>query len=192
MNPTREQYKQKLRDFNATPKYKSEIDFLLRLMAPIPGEKILDYGCGLGSLVWNLVDAGIDAYGHDVINYRDKDDLFRFRTEYAFKFDKVFMCHSIAHLPDVEAKLRVLREGLNPGAKVYVITPNEDWIREQDDENYKPDPTVIKHFHQVGLNGVFNNSGFKIINFGQFGSIKQYHGNESVCINERLFLEATI
>lgn len=192
MNPTREAYKTKLANFNSTEKYRSEVDFLFRLMNPKPGEKILDYGCGRGHLVWDLVDTGYDAYGHDFINYREKDDMFRFRQEYYFKFDKVFMMHSIAHIPDIEQKLVALKDGMSPGGKVYVITPNKDWIDEQDDENYKPDPTVVKHFHQVSLDGVFNRCGFKILSFGQFGNIKQYHGNESVCINERLFLEAEL
>ena len=190
MNAQREAYKAKLLQFNSTEKYRNEVDFMLRLMDPKPGEKILDYGCGLGNLVWDLVDNGFDAYGHDIINYREKDDLLRFRTEYSFKFDKVFMMHSIAHIPEIEEKLRVLKEGLNKGGKVFVITPNFEWLIQRGNQkpDYKPDPTVIQHFHQTDLRNLFLNAGFKVDIYGQFGDCCD--SSRSIYTNERLFLEA--
>ena len=183
MNVQREAYKSKLKQFNSTPKYNSELNFLSQLMTPIRGEKILDYGCGLGTAVRYFRDHfGADCFGFDVVNYREVDDLSLFRDKFFFKFDNVYFMHSIAHVPDIENKLEELKELLNPEAKIYVITPNRDWIEEVGVMNYIPDPTVIKHFNLIELITLFENEGFKTQTFGQFGAIKGR-------VNERLFLE---
>lgn len=186
MNKQREEYKDKLRQFNSTAKYKTELDFLTRLINPLLGEKILDYGCGLGTAVRHLgTHSGADCFGYDVVNYREKDDLFLFRNQYFFKFSKIFFLHSLAHIPEIEWKLQDLKELLAPEAKVYVITPNKLWIEHINTPEYKPDPTVINHFYPIELEELFKNAGFKIITAGQFG---QCTGG----VNERLFLEAQI
>lgn len=189
----KEQYKERLRAFNATPKYKSELDFLCRLMSPRKGEKVLDYGCGQGTAVRYINDIYGDniCFGYDVNNYRDQDDEYLFRSEYFFKFNKVFLMHSIAHVPDIEAKLITLKELLLPGAKVYVITPNLDWLNESRGYEYKPDTTVIDHFCLSKLKNLFNDNGYKVLNCGQIGEITNtmHYGFR---LNERLFLEATV
>ena len=186
MNKQREEYKAKLRQFNSTEKYKNELLFLGKLMSPKKGEKILDYGCGLGTAVVYLRNEySADCFGYDIINYRDFDDLSIYRNQYFFKFSKVFFLHSIAHVPNIQWKLHELKELLLPEAKVYVITPNKLWIEHINTPEYKPDPTVINHFYPIELEELFKNAGFKIITAGQFG---QCTGN----VNERLFLEAQI
>lgn len=188
------QYKQRLRAFNSTPKYKSELDFLCRLMSPRKGEKILDYGCGQGTAVRYINDNYGDdiCFGYDVNNYRDKDDLYLFRSEYFFKFSKVFFLHSIAHVHDINVKLIALKELLLPEAKVYVVTPNGEWVNIMDNqtENYKPDPTVIQHHYLTDIENLFTNAGFKINISGQFGATTDSYKGQY--INERLFLEATV
>lgn len=186
MNNYREEYKAKLRQFNSTEKYRNELDFIVKLMAPLNGEKILDYGCGLGTAVRHIRNySNADCFGYDVMNYRDEDDLSLFRNNYFFKFSKVFFLHSIAHVPEIEWKLQELKELLLPEAKVYVITPNKLWIEKLNKADYIPDPTVINHFYPIELEELFKNAGFKIITQGQFG---QCTGG----VNERLFLEAQV
>lgn len=162
-------------------------------MAPHPKEKILDYGCGLGTAVRHIRDIyGSMCFGYDVNNYRDQDDVCIFKSDYFFKFDKVFFMHSIAHLPDVEEKLEKLKELLNPEAKVYVITPNGEWVIHQDNQasDYKPDTTVIQHFYLTDLENLFLKAGFKVTLSGQFGSVTDSYKGQY--INERLFLEANL
>jgi len=183
-------YKEKLKQFNSTPKYKSEVDFLLRLMQPKQDEKILDYGCGLGNLVHRInSEFKANCFGYDVNNYREIDDEYLFKSNYFFKFDKVYMNHSIAHVPEIYNNLIYLKTLLKPEAKIYVITPNSDYLATLDNANYVPDPTVINHRSLLGWEGVFKECGFTVLNSGQFGKTtvdKQLNSD----INERLFIEA--
>lgn len=178
------EYKEKLVQFNSTPKYKAEIELLLRLMDIREGQKIMDYGCGLGRTVHRInQDTKAQCYGYDIRNFREVDSDFYFRTEYFFKFHKIYFMHSIAHLPDLSQKLDDLKQFLRDGARVYVITPNKLWLNEVKKYVYIPDPTVINHFSAAELQDVFTEHGFKIINCAQFGSIQNNQ-------HERIYLEA--
>lgn len=184
----REEYKKRLAEFNATEKYKAERDFLMRMVHPQPKEKILDYGTGLGKLVHYLREKfESEAFGYDLVNLRENDDVFLFRNEYFFKFQKVIFMHSLAHIQDVETRLVYLRDNLlQEGAKVYIITPNKEWLRLiERAKEYVADPTLVDHFTSQELENLFISCGFKILTSGQFGAIKNGQ-------HERLFLEATI
>jgi len=186
---TKDEYKEKLKQFNSTPKYKSEVDFLLRLMQPKEGEKILDYGCGLGNLVHEIRGRyGADARGYDIINYRENDDDFVFKSSYFFKFDKIYFMHSIAHLPSIGQKLIDLKDLLKVGTKLFIMTPNKDYLDCLSSANYKPDPTVVRHYYLDEWLGVFKEFGFEILNCGQFGDATGTSGD--TVVNERLFIEA--
>lgn len=187
---THEKYKERLRAFNNTEKYRNELEFLYKMVAPMKGEKILDYGCGLGTAVryFNQRVPGGGCYGYDINNYRDFDDEFSFRSEYHFRFDKVFFMHSLAHVPNPEFQLDKLRLLLKPDAKLYVVTPNLDWLNSipPSDNGYIPDETVVNHFSLHELNDIFKIAEFTVLNIGQFGKIGNWH------FNERLFLEAQL
>lgn len=181
-------YKEKLKQFNSTPKYKTEIDFLLKLIQPKEREKILDYGCGLGNLVHKIRNEfNSECFGYDVNNYRENDDEYLFKSNYFFKFDKVYFMHSIAHVPEIEQKLLDLKLLLNPDAKIYVITPNKCYLDCLLNVVYAPDPTVIKHRYMHEWIDVFESAGFEIENIGQIGEFKIRKSTE---VNERLFLTA--
>ena len=179
-------YKEKLIEFNSTPKYKQELDFLFKLMYPSTFDHILDYGSGIGTAVNKLVTKGFEhAYGYDVNVYTD--DQYRFRNKFYFKFEQVYFMHSIAHIPANDC-LQSLKELLNQGAKLTVITPNKDWLGLQDKTNYNPDETVIEHFNIKTLSQLFIDNGFDIQLTGQFGAVTEHgSGNQ----NERIFLQAT-
>jgi 2-polyprenyl-3-methyl-5-hydroxy-6-metoxy-1,4-benzoquinol methylase len=183
---SKEQYKERLKQFNSTEKYKNELDFLCRLMNPRPGEKILDYGCGIGTAVMHIRENyGVACYGYDVVNYAQNDESI-FRTEFFFKFDKVFFMHSIAHIPNIEQKLIYLKELLAPEARIYVVTPNKMWLDNiGTPSTYIPDGTVINHLTSLNLIELFVHAGYKNISPSQFGGY--LNG-----VNERLFLEASL
>lgn len=172
-------YSEKLLHFNSTEKYRKEYKFLKGLLG-IKQKTILDYGCGLGTNVEKL-----NAYTeHIVFGY----DAEKWSNSFPYidvlgKYDVIYFMHSIAHMQYIEHKLSKLREHLNPGGKVIVITPNKSWIEKVKNENYKPDPTVFKHYNQAELRKMFEDSGYTVDMIGQFGE-------EIDGVNERIFMIA--
>lgn len=182
----KDEYRQKLIQFNSTEKYKSELRFLEYLVAPLRGGiRILDYGCGIGTAIRYLnLRMPQSVFGYDVENYGV--DEFYFRSEYYFQFNSVYFMHSIAHIPNIENELvKIKNDFLKPEGIVSVITPNKAWMDLNKNPDYIPDPTVVKHFYADELEKLFVSAGYKILQQGQFGQIKDR-------VNERLFIQATI
>lgn len=178
------EYRQKLIGFNKTEKYKTEMSFMYGLIQPYPKQKIIDYGCGLGTMakyLHNLTEA--ETYGFDVINYVNEDikDKPYWFIQDLIQCDTIYFFHSIAHIPDISDLLLEMRSFVN--RKVVVITPNAQWLRLQMNENYKPDPTVVMHYTNDELIEIFEDAGYSIDICGGFGTKtnNQY---------ERLFLVA--
>jgi len=177
------EYRDKLIGFNRTEKYKTEMSFMYGLIQPYRKQKIIDYGCGIGTMVkylHNLSDA--ETYGFDIVNYVNEninDKPYWFIQDLQ-KCDTLYFFHSFAHIPNISDLLLKIRECAK---KVVVITPNEQWLRLQRDENYKPDPTVVMHYTNDELIELFEDTGYSIKISGGFGTKmnNQY---------ERLFLIA--
>jgi SAM-dependent methyltransferase len=105
-----------------------------------PGARVLDFGCGDGTYVYEYRDEGFDAYGFEIIpsvKYRSPEDarFFGFSlseqragADYridgtAYKipfesdsFDFVFSCEVFEHVADYEAALAEIARVLKPGA----------------------------------------------------------------------------
>lgn len=182
---TRQEYQEKLMDFNSTEKYQQELSFLIKLLDPKLGQKILDYGCGIGTAVRYIINkSDANCFGYDVNNYRIDDDPFIFRDEFYFQFDKIFFMHSFAHIPDIEGLIKErIKQFLYAGGYIVAITPNRNWTEVNRKEDYIADPSVIKHWTLKELENLFLEGGYKIICNGQFGEY-------SFGCNERLFLIA--
>jgi 2-polyprenyl-3-methyl-5-hydroxy-6-metoxy-1,4-benzoquinol methylase len=91
-----------------------------------PRSFILDYGCGDGSFVRKLRDAGCpNVYGFDPM--KNGDGVYS-NTEaikaQGLKFDVIRMADSIEHLVDVDETMKELYSLLNDGGVVYGTTPN--------------------------------------------------------------------
>jgi len=114
---------------------------LAALGAPLaPGARVLDFGCGSGSYVYEYRDEGFDAYGFEIVpsvKYRQPEDekFFGFaltgapantgdftveRSTYRIPFESasfefVFSCETFEHVRDYEAAFseiaRVLKTG---------------------------------------------------------------------------------
>jgi 2-polyprenyl-3-methyl-5-hydroxy-6-metoxy-1,4-benzoquinol methylase len=166
-------YKQKLIQFNSTPKYLIEMDFMIKLISPKQNEKVLDYGCGTGFMVEHLNDnTKAEVFGYDIEDYLLIKDKHRFRDSYHFKFDKVYFMHSIAHIENLELSLIYLKKNMlvNNG-EIHIITPNKLWLDKASKKDYIPDTTVAEHFDCEGLLQLLKNLGYKIIHYGQFGKV---------------------
>ena len=174
-------YKEKLRAFNSTEKYKRECEFLDKLLAVDHeygnGEAILEYGCGLGMLADSL-----NADGFDVNNYNEylKANNYYLNTLPNNVYENIIFMHSIAHIPN---PLDVLKDIKGYNATITVITPNRYWLMQQSNRDYKPDPTVHKHYTLHELRELFEQAGYEVTLIGQFGELNNG-------VNERIFLQA--
>lgn len=102
-------------------------------VAPVPGDRILDVGCGKGHLVKALSDLGVDAVGIDLNpNASDVAVVARVRTMSATSldfddatFDAVVSFHAIEHIPPIEEALREMARVVKPAGKVLLVYPAE-------------------------------------------------------------------
>jgi 2-polyprenyl-3-methyl-5-hydroxy-6-metoxy-1,4-benzoquinol methylase len=102
-------------------------------VAPSPGDRILDVGCGKGHLVKALSELGIDAVGIDLNpNAADVAVVPRVRTMSATNlefedgaFDAVVSFHAIEHIASIEDVLREMARVVKPAGKVLLVYPAE-------------------------------------------------------------------
>lgn len=180
-------YKEKLEQFNATPKYKEELKLLLHLVDRFcqHSDSVLDFGCGLGTASKFIQDncrKDIWVDGYDKTPYNEEFDYEE--TLLGYKCNAIYFMHSFAHIQfdDLDFLKNLLFDGKGI---VIIITPNKDWIDSMKNENYVPDPTVVRHYGATELQDLFIANGFEIKMQGQFGESKNG-------FNERLFLVAEL
>jgi hypothetical protein len=172
-------YKEKLKQFNSTEKYKSELKFLHGLIGNETAPA-LDYGCGIGTAV-KYFDERLDAIvkGYDPTDYGVQDTRIM-HDEPQGEYGHIYFMHSLAHIPDVDKLLVKLKDNLLPKGKITVITPHQTFLWNC---NYKgSDSTVLNHFTQFRLRELFKGAGYELLQEGQFGS--GWDG-----YNERLFIQ---
>lgn len=176
-------YKERLIAFNSTEKYAAEMVFMAGLIDAKQGDKIIDFGCGIGTMV-KYMQSNTEAmvFGHDIYQYIEPAPSW-FRPSIYFVSDKVYFMHSLAHIYNPHKIIETLRlHYLRIGGTVSVITPNADWLAAKNKaDGIKSDESVVEHFTMNTLLDLF--SAFKVVNYGQFG--EYYEGQ-----NERLFIVA--
>jgi 2-polyprenyl-3-methyl-5-hydroxy-6-metoxy-1,4-benzoquinol methylase len=122
--------------------YNRRNEYLVKLVSPVPGQKILDVGCAWGYSPMRLDSMGVFAYGIDVdkpaiefgkklaeyngykidLRYSNARTL-PFADEY---FDGIICAETMEHIP-WEERLTVLQEMkrvLKKGSKIVLSTPN--------------------------------------------------------------------
>lgn len=103
--------------------------------APLPGKRILDIGCGPGTLAKRLVEDGAAVTGVDpgvaaLAEARDAVPDARFEAASAealpfpeASFDGAVMLNALHHVPDPAAALREAARILAPGGTLVVVEP---------------------------------------------------------------------
>jgi SAM-dependent methyltransferase len=119
------------------------------------GTKILDFGCGAGSMVRLLVERGYDAFGYDIMDYRDEKsrdlsgrfsfldnspreignhviDWDEFSLPYPdSSFDAIFTSQVFEHVMQHEPVFREFARCMKPGAASINLFPPRNYPVEQ-------------------------------------------------------------
>ena len=116
--------------YQSYPFYKMKLDWVLRLAyrrltrrlteaGLKPGQRVLDYGCGSGSLTHYLRERGYDAVGYDAFSpqYSDPAPL-------AERYDLVISQDVVEHVDDPIDMIARLAALCRPGGLVAIGTPN--------------------------------------------------------------------
>lgn len=185
---TTEQYYERLKFWNSTSKYKNEVEFLKLLLALEANDQVLDFGCGTGYCLEMLKETSPARFwGYDVnLFFNDAIPGWFLKDYRQKKYSKIFMMHSIAHIPDIVSTLENVVNCLEDGGKLVVITPNkdfDDYYRQNVNTGHKRDMTVVGHYTQSSLADIATQVGLNVRNLGQFGDMVNKY-------NERIFLVA--
>lgn len=182
-----ENYKLKLKNFNSTEKYKREMQMLYRLICPLPNEKIVDIGCGIGTCIRSFSEQLPQAQwlGYDVNKM-----YIGALNKIPYNIDKAYFMHSFSHIKELTKLLVEIHDKLNEKGEIIIVTPNPEWIWKNHDANYKPDETVVEHYSINQLKEILS-SLFEIVLIGQFDSDNKripLFGKDT--LNERIFIKA--
>ena len=118
------------------------VDWLLDVLAPAPGDRVLDAGCGPGTYHAELAARRVHVVGIDLFDGMVRDACDRaLRREYNVDivrgtverlpfadaaFDQVMCNHMLYHVPDQLAALREFRRVVRPGGRVVLATNAAD------------------------------------------------------------------
>lgn len=158
------------------PVNRNNIDFKVLYLDAVPKGRVLDYGCGNGSLLDNLNALGWECYGLEVdpkavafckekglnVNLGDipsqnyADDFF----------DAITINHVIEHVHEVDELLKSCYPKLKKGGKLVIATPNtKSWQRRLYKENwFQLDPPRHLHlFNPENLETVVKRNQFDVV-----------------------------
>jgi len=170
------------------PRHRFREDYLLRAVQTYaPGKRVLDVGCGAGSMLQRLAKAGYQPFGLDMalpfLIYLQqklqntqisllKGDLFQLPWANN-KFDAVVISEVLEHIEDDEAALREIWRVLRPGGVCVLSVPADpeqyDWF----------DRWVghLRRYQKTELQQRLESQGFtvKSIHFFGFPLVRLFH-----------------
>ncbi len=115
----------------------TNLDFLTETNLLKPGDRILEIGCGIGTVVFDLVQRGYDVQGTDIsqvaIEYgRSKYEGIRLAVQPAEElvyedgaFDVVLSFDLFEHIARIDLHVAQVRRVLKPGGYYLFQTPNK-------------------------------------------------------------------
>lgn len=164
--------------------------FLLERVArygPSHDKQFLDFGCGGGFLLRAALDAGWNAFGHDIgkralasckaQGLNVTDDLGQLGSG---RFDVVFLNHVFEHVAEPQDLLSSCRQLLTRDGKLFIAVPNLAGLRAQlsfrflsrhfnIDERHRAFPIHLFYYTPRTLVKVLEKSGLRVIGVETFG-----------------------
>ncbi len=158
------------------PVNRNNIDFKVLYLDAVPQGRVLDFGCGNGTLLDNLKLAGWECYGLDVdpkaVAYCQEKGLNVNVGDIPSQnypdnfFDAITINHVIEHVHEVDGLLKSCYPKLKKGGKLVIATPNtKNWQRGLYKENwFQLDPPRHLHlFNPDNLELVVKRNQFDIL-----------------------------
>jgi ubiquinone/menaquinone biosynthesis C-methylase UbiE len=104
-----------------------------RLLPLLPGQRVLEVGCGQGHLTIRLANRGIDIVGIDANSnapaISGSDRVLYMRAEGLdfgdAEFDAIVSVHAIEHIPPLDLAMAEMARVLKPGGQALFIYPAE-------------------------------------------------------------------
>jgi SAM-dependent methyltransferase len=146
---------------------------IIEKVSPTARRKLLDYGCGTGSFLIHMKNAGWDAHGLEpsplaraVIRKQASIDIHEDLSSLTDKdFDVITLWHVLEHVPNPNEVVRELASKLIEGGSLLVALPNHlSW----DGKRYKSHwagydvPRHLWHFSQTTMNKLVHKHGLRI------------------------------
>lgn len=120
-----------------------------------PEHKGLDFGSGTGSPILKvLTDNGYDVVQYDLFFHNHPDLL-------TTTYDYIACSETAEHFKEPYKEFRMLRNLLNPGGKLYVMTDRLEDTRDFGTWFYKTDPTHVFLYHENAFEWIRNEFRFR-------------------------------
>ncbi|MFQ5669188.1 MAG: class I SAM-dependent methyltransferase [Acidobacteriota bacterium] len=161
--------------WSASPEYRAEIQALVNALRLERGNRILDLGCGTGTMMRYLQALGMDPVGIDAapvwmgacpVRPVVCADAHRLPFPSA-RFHAAVLVHVVAHLAHPRAALEEVGRVLRPGGQIGVLTPNRFFLSALKMNplagwGYLPDPTVERHLSLQAVKRLLAETGFSL------------------------------
>ncbi|MBI4461100.1 MAG: class I SAM-dependent methyltransferase [Acidobacteria bacterium] len=157
--------------------------------------RLLDIGCGRGTLVKLARAAGFEAYGIErpsspdvalpYVFYKDLPEC-NFPEEH---FQAVILWHVLEHLPDPATTLREIHRILRPGGWLYIAVPNFGGAQSQTSGSrwfHLDLPRHLWHFRKSTLEPLLERQGFPVVRCSTFSLEYDWFGTLQSWMNRLL------
>jgi 2-polyprenyl-3-methyl-5-hydroxy-6-metoxy-1,4-benzoquinol methylase len=147
---------------------------LYKIRKHLKGRKrILDFGCGHGFFVEQLVRKNFEGYGFDIgsdkiiqQNNARITNKSRLDEYHETGFDAITVWHTLEHMRDHDVILQQLRKRLNPGGALILAVPNSGSLSfklYKQKWSWLQQPFVhINHYNTDNLSRLLANHGFSV------------------------------
>lgn len=153
---------------------------LIERLAPKPGEKILDLGCGTGDLAKELYDVGVNVVGVDQSKnmitearskYPDIHFMVRDATNLGYnnEFDAVFSNATLHWVKQPKQAVECIYQSLKPGARFVAEFGGKGNVQTITDE-------IIRQFKEAGIDYKMERFPWYYPSIGEYTSLMEEAG----------------